>query len=190
VLRQYRTADPAPSWDAFRDKVVVLSSLVDAQRGLCCYCTGKIDDRSAHVEHYLPQHGFEGRALDWDNLLAVCSGGRGRHCDASKADSVLHQLNPSDHPERHLEFRSDGTLGGRSEQADSDIACLGLNDDAMIHRRQAVMDAVLEHLRRRKNPTQTWTRIQLERTLADLLRSDAPYVQWAIRMVERRLARS
>lgn len=189
MLRQYRTSTGAPSWDAFRDKVLVLSVLLDAQRRLCCYCTGRLDSETSHVEHYLPQHGFEAKALEWSNLLAVCSGGRGRHCDASKADSVLLLLDPSDHPERHLDFRTDGTLEGRSAQANADIACLGLNDEALIHRRRAVMDGVLEHLRRR-SPTQTWTRIQLERTLADLRSSDGPYVQWAIRLIERRLARA
>lgn len=136
-LKQYiesiAPGSPSDSWDDFCDcsksKREVQRKLYEDQRGLCAYCEidikpqiirneeglkGKADFR---VDHFHPKsdtatHAPSGCSwsLDWNNLLACCSGGddsavfdhqrcggkTNQHCDAKKKDKMLDGviLNP------------------------------------------------------------------------------------------------
>lgn len=114
--------------DAYRllekqDKEVILNALMVQQGHLCAYCMRKIPDERvpqedykdihpATIEHWFPRNpknGTEiGQGLDYNNLLAVCSGGRRKRkngqprakngeltCDAKRKDSYSQlTLNP------------------------------------------------------------------------------------------------
>lgn len=124
LLAAYRDANPIDDWEQFRGidpdgYKAVKASLTRDQRGLCAYCeidlafgNGQgLDD--FRVEHFFPKKPHEpppNRSLDWNNLLAVCTGGntkslavKGRFtspdcsCDVPKADknwtgSILNPL--------------------------------------------------------------------------------------------------
>jgi uncharacterized protein (TIGR02646 family) len=90
TLNVYRQAAPLSTWDemkcnpnyggqqAYRD---CRSDILSQQNGLCAYCEIDIRDNNplkCHIEHFHPKadvgsgHNW---ALDWNNMLGVCSGG-------------------------------------------------------------------------------------------------------------------
>lgn len=89
LLEAYRQANPLDDWDQFRGNnqdgyQAVKASLTFDQRSLCAYCeidlasgNGKgLDD--FRVEHFFPKKLHKpppNRSLEWNNLLAVCTGG-------------------------------------------------------------------------------------------------------------------
>lgn len=185
-LQRYRTSDdPNLSWDAFRHKDVVLAAL-RAQRSLCCYCTGRTSSDEAHVEHYRSRARHPQLALRWDNLLAVCPGAGGVHCDAAKADQDLEILDPADHPERHLRFLVDGSVVGTSESAVRDLTLLGLQHPTLNARRRAAIDAWVQTLRSRGEFSRTMLEAQLDRLTAE----PTPHVQAVEAWLRRRLQRA
>lgn len=90
TLKAFRSAMPTSSWDGMRDdtkwngKQAYLDCrehTISDQGGLCAYCEIGIhenDPLKCRVEHFHPKssttHGHNW-ALDWNNMLAVCSGG-------------------------------------------------------------------------------------------------------------------
>ena len=89
-------------------------ALVTEQRGLCCYCMGRIhpERASMKIEHWRCQSRYRGEQLNFRNLLGACPGGLGggdkqpahlRHCDTRKGDRDL-KWNPVD-PAHHIETR-------------------------------------------------------------------------------------
>ena len=52
--------------------------LVIEQGGICCYCMGRIDNTSAHIEHFWPKgiRQYQHLDLDYNNLFASCEGMR------------------------------------------------------------------------------------------------------------------
>ncbi|SRR6266568_5134909 len=124
LLAAYQETNPVDAWDQFKGNdpdgyKAVKASLTRDQRSLCAYCeidlvsgNGKgLDD--FRVEHFFPKKPHNpppNRSLEWDNLLAVCTGGNTRaltakgrftspdsSCDVPKAnkdwtDSILNPL--------------------------------------------------------------------------------------------------
>ncbi|MBR6835780.1 MAG: hypothetical protein IKM72_07225 [Oscillospiraceae bacterium] len=87
---------------------IVLNSLVREQGGLCAYCMCRIPERkgmpSCTIEHIVPQSECKNnpeKAIDYRNMLAVCSGNRNatsdadKTCDARRKNQKLN-LNPLD----------------------------------------------------------------------------------------------
>lgn len=112
-LARYAASFPNESWDDMRDDAAhggadayeeARSQLVKDQKGLCAYCECKLREDAPHtlrVEHFHPKsdpasgHNWH---LDWQNLLATCTGGEREgdafhlpenlSCDASKKDAI------------------------------------------------------------------------------------------------------
>lgn len=98
------------------DKMVILRSLMEEQGHLCAYCMRRIPDERelpdniapVTIEHWFPRnpttHEEKGQGLDYKNMLAVCSGNKGRKhtrkprdltCDAKRKDTYAQlTLNP------------------------------------------------------------------------------------------------
>ena len=113
----YRTANPDTTWSEMRhdalhqgqeaSKDCRAQSLAD-QYGLCAYCECKFDPKQPHkfsVEHVYPKSGTTAAGpnwhLDWNNLLAVCDGGKSQgspseplpdnlSCDAAKGNKSIN----------------------------------------------------------------------------------------------------
>ena len=97
-------------YDNYRAKDELRNSLVSEQRGLCCYCMGRIrpESESMKIEHWRCQEHYRDEELNYGNLLGACLGGHGRppklqHCDTKKGDSDL-LWNPGD-PAHHVKTR-------------------------------------------------------------------------------------
>ena len=127
---------PHSDYDNYPDKDSLRAMLVNEQRGLCCYCMGRIRSDSMKVEHWKCQSRFPGDQLDYRNLLGACQGGEGQprsrqHCDTRKGDSDL-RWNPAVNPEGKFDlvFRSliERLFVERMDQ-NEDIYVRYMNDD-------------------------------------------------------------
>ena len=83
-------------YDNYGDKAALRRVLVTEQRGLCCYCMGRIRDDAASmkIEHWRCQAHHSVEQLQYRNLLGACLGGSGQppcrqHCDTRKGDRDL-----------------------------------------------------------------------------------------------------
>lgn len=158
IMEFRETTGRRPTWDEIRCKRDVLSSLLAEQGGICAYCMSRIldasstgsvsDERTAHVEHLLPQSkSSHGEDIDYRNMVAVCSGERGgarensscNHtrktakkalcCDRARGTQDL-AVNPT-HPEtlRGIRYRANGTIYSEEPSVDRDLtSVLNLND--------------------------------------------------------------
>ena len=94
-------------------------ALITEQRGLCCYCMGRIrhEPSSVKVEHWRCQARHPGEQLNYRNLLGACLGGQGQsarlqQCDTRKADKDL-QWNPAETAHRietRVQYNLDGSI--------------------------------------------------------------------------------
>ncbi|MDO8845441.1 retron system putative HNH endonuclease [Methylicorpusculum sp.] len=147
---------PYSDYDNYRDKDVLRQSLVEEQRGLCCYCQSRIHPNisSMKIEHWECQDNYPGRQLDYQNLLGACLGGKGRtkreqYCDTRKDnDDLCFCLTDPAHPiERQIRFLGNGEITSDNvniKNAINDI--LNLNRDQLVTNRRAVLDAFKQRL--------------------------------------------
>ena len=144
---------PPSDYDNYVEKADLRHALVSDQRGICCYCMGRIREEPANmkIEHWRCRSRYPAEELDYRNLLAVCPGGEGQpprlqHCDTRKGDSDL-RWNPAD-PEHRIEARvryeADGSIRSHDCEFDRQIGdVLNLNLALLRNQRKAVLDAIL-----------------------------------------------
>lgn len=168
-------------------KQQVRHALLEDQRYLCCYCMRAIDPAKHYVriEHHEAQSSRDGRDrdLDWDNLLAACSGApklRNRAdddaatrkvpvhlqtCDNRKGNRAI-TINPLTSNVDAIRYLPNGRLAHPNERLQEDIDDrLNLNVDFLVEGRLAARAELIEQLRRELGPDTTWTTARLERYL-------------------------
>lgn len=144
---------PHCDYDNYTDKDGLRHALVTEQRGLCCYCLGRIHNGTdtTKIEHWRCQSRHPAEQLNYRNLLGACLGGHGQpphlqHCDTRKRDRDL-QWNPAD-PVHHIETRVRYEMDGSIRSDDTTFGAqlddvLNLNLPVLKNNRRAVLDAVL-----------------------------------------------
>ena len=196
---------PHSDYANYQEKEDLRRALVTEQRGLCCYCMGriKLERATMKIEHWRCQARYPDRQLDYRNLLATCHGRVGgadgqsahlHHCDTKKGDSDL-EWNPAD-PAHHIDtrIRYEPTGAVRSDEATFDdqlTDVLNLNLPVLRNNRKAVYDGVLgwwlEHRSRNRG------RVLRERLERERAKYDAgvgeltPYAQVAIWLLNQKL---
>ena len=129
----------------------VMQQLMVEQGHLCAYCMRQLpDDRTmpetvakVSIEHWYPRNppngNDVGQGLDYQNMLAVCSGNRGdRHehrrrsaltCDARRKDGGILTVNPLDENTlTTIYYTSDGEIGATDKTIHDDLTIqLNLN---------------------------------------------------------------
>ena len=147
-------------YDNYAAKDQLRTALVTEQRGLCCYCMGRIrpEPASMKIEHWRSQSHYPGEQLNYRNLLGACLGGYGKpahlqHCDTRKGDSDLegNPADPAHHIETRIRYEPDGSI--RSDEADFDGQLndlLNLNLPVLKNNRKGLLDAVLDWWKREK----------------------------------------
>jgi len=145
---------PYSDYDNYAEKDDLRYALVTEQRGLCCYCMGRIRNgqTTVKIEHWRCQAQHPAEQLNYRNLLGACLGGEGQprhlqHCDTRKGDSEL-QWNPAD-PAHHIDTRVRYELDGSIHTDDAAFndelnQVLNLNLPMLKNNRKGVYDAVLE----------------------------------------------
>ncbi|MCX6644969.1 MAG: TIGR02646 family protein [bacterium] len=95
-LKNWKTANiglfPNPGLEHLTSGVKgdLKDSLLEDQGDICCYCGISIEDRDSHIEHFESQLVAPSKKLDYENLLASCSG-------ASIPENSIKQEYPAIH---------------------------------------------------------------------------------------------
>ncbi|MEN6427284.1 MAG: retron system putative HNH endonuclease [Phycisphaerales bacterium] len=194
---------PHCDYDNYTDKDSLRHALVTEQRGICCYCMGRIHNGPAtmRIEHWRCQSHYPDEQLNYKNLLGACLGGDGQpahlqHCDTRKADQDL-RWNPAD-PGHHIETRARYEPDGGIRSDDAGFSreieeVLNLNLPIIKNNRKGVLDAVLNWwtVQVRGLPrTLQKRRIEHERDRrVNGTNELEPYSQVAVWWLEQRLAR-
>jgi uncharacterized protein (TIGR02646 family) len=194
---------PHSDYDNYADKDALRHTLVTEQRGLCCYCMGRIYNGPTRmkIEHWHSQRCHPEEQLNYRNLLGACLGGQGqspdlRHCDTCKGDRDL-QWNPADpahHIETRVRYEMDGSI--RSDDPTFDVQLddvLNLNIAFLKNNRRGVLDAVLawwkyeKEVRRGAVPRAHFEQ-ERNRRIDGAVRLE-PFCQIAVWWLDQRLAR-
>jgi uncharacterized protein (TIGR02646 family) len=151
-LTQHR-AKAHTHYDNYAQKDELRTALVGEQKGLCCYCTGRIraEPAAMKIEHWQSQAKYPQYQLNYGNLLGACLGGQGQappnqHCDTRKANREL-RWNPATAAhmiESRLRYLADGTVESPDAAFNTQLHdVLGLNLAYLKNSRKAVLDTVL-----------------------------------------------
>lgn len=158
-LTKHRKAEYS-DFDNYTAKNDLREALVTEQRGLCCYCMGRIrpQTRSMKIEHWRSRSSASCEQLNYRNLLGACRGGEGRslqrqHCDTRKGDRDLlwNPADPSHHIETRVRYELDGGIRSDEDEFDKQLGqVLNLNLPRLKNSRKGVLDGILEWWRREK----------------------------------------
>lgn len=194
---------PHGGYDNYADKAALRRALVREQRGLCCYCMGRIgvDATDMKIEHWRCQRRYRNQELDYRNLLAACRGAEGhrgadQHCDTKKGDRDLrwNPADPSHRVETRLRYEADGTIRSDDPEFNDQLdQVLNLNLSVLKNNRKRVLDVVLDWWQRERKRIQgpiSRKRIERQRDWwsggSDDLR---PYCQVAVWLLTQHLKR-
>jgi uncharacterized protein (TIGR02646 family) len=197
-LTQYRQT-PSADYEGYRDKDALRVSLVNEQRGLCCYCLSRIRPESQRMKiaHWHSQTKYPREQLAYANLLGACLGNQGlrpkdQHCDTRQGNDDLSR-NPanSDHQiDSFIRFEGDGQITSQDQIFDKEInQVLNLNLAFLKRERKAVLDSFQITLKKRG----MLKRATLERLFRDWNGESGgelrPYCQVIVYWLRKRLAR-
>jgi TIGR02646 family protein len=150
---------PNIDYDNYNDKDDVRRSLLDEQGNICCYCMKRIHLNGMKIEHWIPQSSpisiQMGLDLVYKNMLGACNGNEKspnhlQTCDSKKGNSniTIDPLNIS--CESLVQFRNDGRVFSDNSDINNELnAVLNLNADSLVRERRAVIDGVIEALKKR-----------------------------------------
>ena len=158
-LTEHRQANPE-DYEGYRDKNTLRNALFDEQRGICCYCMGRIrnEHNKMKVEHWQCQERYPADRLSYRNLLGACPGSEGQpwhlqHCDTRKRDRDL-MWNPAEHAHRieaRIRYEGDGTIRSDNQVFDAELdAVLNLNIAVLKRNRKEMLDGVVAWWNREK----------------------------------------
>ena len=167
--------------------------LLEDQGYICCYCGRRIkNDNHTKIEHIKSQKNYSELALDFNNMLASCDGGKedreGKvkpkhkpHCDSKKENGDI-PITPLDvEIESVLSFFEDGTVKGKGEIGRELVRVLGLDAKFLnTERRNAIeqyelkvpcdLENELSRLRQKDNGCFDEFCFVLEQYVMDLIR--------------------
>ncbi len=200
-LTNYRRQDGCNYHD-FNDKDILRAALVKEQRRLCCYCMGRIheDDNDVKIEHWKSQSRYPQYQLDYNNLLAVCKGGKGKrykdeYCDTRKKENDLkwNPANANHHIERHLHYGGDGTIWSDDNEFEDQInKVLNLNLARICNNRKRLFDEIYRWWKAEVSETDDRVaRIRLERKREKFISGTndlIPYCQVAIYFLDQKIS--
>ena len=187
-------------YDNYPDKATLRDALVTEQRGLCCYCMGRIGSqpRRMKIEHWHSREHYQGEQLEYRDLLGACLGGEGQprhqqHCDTRKGDRDLlwNPADPAHRIETRVRYEVDGSIRSDDNAFDAQIEdVLNLNLRFLMNARKGLLDGILSWWRqeraRRRGPVPR-ARFQRERDRRVAGTSELrPYSQVAAWWLEQR----
>lgn len=135
-------------------KQTLREKLVLDQRGLCCYCLGKITptETSMKIEHFEPQSLYPAKQLIYSNLFGACpgnmKGGTDTHCDTFKGNKEFH-FHPCDSGSIHAEikYKSDGKIYSDNALLNTELnTILNLNFTLLKKARKSTLDGFKDYL--------------------------------------------
>jgi len=160
----------------YNNKDQLRESLVNEQRGICCYCLSRIrpERKKMKIEHWRCRENYPNLQLEYGNLLGACRGGHGRpgkeqHCDTYKGNTDL-SINPADpacNVEHLIQFPGSGRI--KSDDADLDRELnevLNLNHPLLVANRKALLESFLGAIGKGQR-NNSWFQKRLEKWRGD-----------------------
>jgi uncharacterized protein (TIGR02646 family) len=202
-LTAHRLTPPC-DYDNYNGKDELREALVREQRGLCCYCMGRIESSpdKMKIEHWRCQSDNPDEQLNYRNLLGACRGGHGQpaphqHCDTRKGDRTLrwNPANPEHRIELRVRYEIDGSIRSDDTEFNAELDQV-LNLNLPVHRnsRRAIFTAVQEWCKRERDRLHNRVpRETIQRKRAEFSEGNGPlrpYCQVAIWILDQRLARA
>lgn len=181
-------------------KTSILESLLEEQGCVCAYCMKRISTDDMTIEHYISQSADKSKTLDYQNMLGVCFGNRGKKeeeqtCDAHRGNSVLvvDPLIPA--KVQQIKYKSDGTIYSddlninRNLNEDLNLNCDVLEVSLKKNRKEA-LDAFIKWASKDK-AIGAWTKEFLLKQKEQLRKMDKqlPYCGIIYANIDRRLSR-
>lgn len=198
-LTQYRKGVHA-TYDGYPDKDTLREFLVAEQRGLCCYCLGRIraSREEMKIAHWHSRSRHPDEQLEYRNLLGACKGNehkprREQHCDTRQADRDISR-NPADplhRVDQLIRYRGDGRIESDDAGFDKELnEILNLNFAFLVNKRKAVLTAFQEALGKRgRSPRKKLERWLLEWN-GDSVSGELPeFCQVVVYWLRKRLSR-
>lgn len=194
---------PHCDYENYAGKGDLRQALVLEQRGICCYCMGRIHNGPAtmKIEHWHSQAHHPREQLNYRNLLGACLGGEGQpwhlqHCDTRKGDRDLrwNPAEPLHHIEARVRYELDGSIKSEDAEFDRQLnQVLNLNLPVLRNNRKGALTAILDWWKREKGRIHgPVTRAQFERKRERYTAAAgqlAPYCQVVVWWLEQRLFR-
>jgi uncharacterized protein (TIGR02646 family) len=165
----YKKTDINPTYDKYRDKDDLRHALLHEQGYICCYCMKRIDIHNMVIEHFNSQFDFEELALNYDNMLASCTGGENgnvQHCDETKSHKLL-TINPMNNViMAQIKFDAAGKifLDDKDLTNNELEGILNLNNQNLLKERKVILDALRTQILK-KFSTKTTTKPFVESEL-------------------------
>ena len=191
------------SYANYPDKADLRRVLALEQRGLCCYCMGRIVPEHGHmrIEHWHAISRFPNEQLIYANLLGACNGNGdqpkdSQHCDSYKGNREL-KWNPAHlarQIENWIEYLPDGRIRSVDPEFDAQLEeVLNLNLPELRNRRLGKLDGILEWLRyeerRSRGPIKPSELVTKRAALLVASGSLEPYCQVEIWWLEQKIRR-
>ena len=177
LIAHKKTSTPAPTYDNFRDKDVLREALLKEQGFICGYCMRKIenDSQAMSIEHYREQCNFPKKDLDFDNMLAVCSGywnndTKNTTCDTKRGSFDKSQqsltINPFDKNQMaKIQFSTTGKISIDDPIMQEDLdEKLNLNHDILVKNRKKAI-ALIMQIVEQKFRTKTLTKVFIQQQI-------------------------
>ena len=152
-LVAHRQANPE-DYAGYPDKITLRNALLNEQRGICCYCMGRIrnEHNKMKVEHWQCQERYPSDRLSYRNLLGACPGSEGQpqhlqHCDTSKGnrDLMWNPADPAHQIEARIQYEGDGTIRSDNQAFNAELnIVLNLNTALLKRSRKAKLDAFVD----------------------------------------------
>ena len=190
-------------YDNYLEKEALRRALATEQRGLCCYCMGRIRPEvgAMKIEHWKSLTGYPEMQLDYPNLLGACMGGEGKpfpdqHCDTRKGDNELgkNPANTAHAVEALVRYDPDGTIRSNDSTFDNQLnGTLNLNCALLKNNRKAVFDAIAAWWKKeRERIRRPMPRLRIERKKDEYMVEGGqltPYCQVAVSFLNQKLGR-
>lgn len=159
----------------------VLRALLQEQGGLCAYCMARIKKSNIQIEHWIPQSGeyytdqytqeeCDRLAVDYQNMLGVCSGKEGRANKFTTCDEHRKNLRIKIDPRQQwmvdsLQYKWDGSILSTDKDLSDDISeTLNLNEATLVANRRSAWEACEDAMRRQRK-TGTWTKTMIRKQI-------------------------
>jgi len=165
-LVAYRST-PSANYNS-ANKKDIREALIREQGAICAYCMQRISDDwnsnlnkyKVEIEHYISQNRDPGKALNYNNMLAVCNGNTSHHgqlhCDKSKGHKKI-TVNPLDRSTLStVYYDKNGKIGARDSNIHKDLVdTLNLNEQNLQNARKEQLYVVIEFLIRKHGGKKT-----------------------------------
>ncbi|WP_312077702.1 hypothetical protein [Chryseobacterium sp.] len=150
-LADHRRTAPT-DYNGYREKQTLREYLVVEQRGICCYCMGRIHPKelTMKIEHFLSHSGHPDMRLVYTNLFGAClgnmKGGAETHCDTFKGSKKFsYHLCTSGSIHNEIKYKSDGEICSDNQQLDTELnTILNLNFPVLKKARKSTLDGFIK----------------------------------------------